>query len=159
MQLCTEIKERQHWDISAPERLDIVKEFCNNGLEHWGSDAMGVEKTRRFFLEWQSFLCRYVRCCCVAWPEPLNPLWSFVVQFIRSRALFLDSYFHGNVSMYLQVPVGLLERVPMRIHEHVPLYTGRSDLETWLGSKNVRDWIKLSEMYVCMVRCNFHSYI
>ncbi len=39
----------------------MVKEFCDYGLEHWGSDDLGVEKTRRFFLEWQSFLCRYVR--------------------------------------------------------------------------------------------------
>lgn len=55
-----EIKEQRSIDMSSKERLEMLGKYVNYGLTHWGSDSKGVETTRRFFLEWQSFLHRYV---------------------------------------------------------------------------------------------------
>lgn len=51
------------------------------------------------------------------------------------------SFFHRYI------PVGILERVPVQLNERPPLWKGRDDMETLLGSSDVKDWIKLSEMF------------
>ncbi|GAA5895703.1 hypothetical protein JCM8208_005304 [Rhodotorula glutinis] len=56
----TEIKERRDWDISSRERLDMIGKLCDYGMEHWGADQMGLNKTRRFVAESLSFTHRYV---------------------------------------------------------------------------------------------------
>lgn len=55
-----EIHDKQNYDISATERLEMLKRFVSYGFEQYGTDTHGVETTRRFFLEWQSYLHRYV---------------------------------------------------------------------------------------------------
>lgn len=55
-----EIKEQRNMDPSSTERFEMIRKYVNYGLEHWGSDTKGVENTRRFLLEWQSFLYRYI---------------------------------------------------------------------------------------------------
>ncbi|KAI8318104.1 FMN-linked oxidoreductase [Martensiomyces pterosporus] len=55
-----EIEEKKVWDISSRERLDILKDFAKFGMEHWGTDTLGINNVRRYLLEWQSFLHRYI---------------------------------------------------------------------------------------------------
>lgn len=55
-----EIKEEKAIDMSSKERFEMLQKYVNYGLTHWGSDNKGVENTRKFLLEWQSFLYRYV---------------------------------------------------------------------------------------------------
>ncbi|KAF4819182.1 tRNA-dihydrouridine(47) synthase [Colletotrichum siamense] len=53
------------------------------------------------------------------------------------------------------VPLGLLEHLPPDLNDRPPAYHGRNDLETLLASKNYRDWIKISEMFLGPAHPNF----
>ncbi|XP_042335823.1 tRNA-dihydrouridine(47) synthase [NAD(P)(+)]-like isoform X2 [Sceloporus undulatus] len=108
----TEIKERRHWDISARERLDMLKDFTDFGLEYWGSDNTGVEKTRHYLLNWLPFLCRYI-------------------------------------------PVGLLERLPPKMSDQHPGILYGDYLENLMSSEMIKDWVKISEMFLGRVPDNY----
>ncbi len=102
--LPTEIKERRHWDISASERLEMLKDFVRFGLEHWGSDQQGVNQTRRFLLEWLSFLHRLVSGL-------INEIASYSSILILSRPL-----------LFRYVPVGMLEVIPQQMNHRPPIH-------------------------------------
>lgn len=132
--LPTEIKERRHWDISASERLDILKDFVKFGLEHWGSDQQGVNNTRRFLLEWISFLHRYI---------PVGLLEVIPQQLNHRPPSYMVSWNSENHhTVFYKLPFFLI----VSFIFYYFLQCGRNDLETLMLSKNCRDWIKISEM-------------
>jgi tRNA-dihydrouridine synthase 3 len=91
--LVQEIKERRTIDISSSERLDILRKFVNYGLEHWGSDQNGVNHTRRFLLEWLSFLYRYVPVGCLeVLPQRMNDRVPAFVGRDDLETLFASPY-------------------------------------------------------------------
>lgn len=60
-----EIKEKIDYDISSSERIDILREYAEYGLTHWGSDEKGVNTVRDFMCHHLTFMTRYVpvHCC------------------------------------------------------------------------------------------------
>jgi tRNA-dihydrouridine synthase 3 len=105
----TEIAERRHWDIRSSERLDILKKFCNYGLTHWGSDCEGVNKTRRFLLEWLSFLYRYIPVGLLeVLPQRINER----PPRYRGRDDLETLMASGNVQDWIQISEMLLGKTP-----------------------------------------------
>jgi tRNA-dihydrouridine synthase 3 len=113
--LPTEIKDRRHWDISASERLDFLREFVRFGLLHWGSDQQGVNNCRRFLLEWLSFLHRYV---------PVGLLEQYHAQrmnqrppkFLCGRSDLETLFMSSHCSDWIKISEMLLGPVPQDFH-------------------------------------------
>ncbi|XP_065555754.1 tRNA-dihydrouridine(47) synthase [NAD(P)(+)]-like [Lathamus discolor] len=107
--LFTEIKEQRHWDISSSERLELLRDFTNYGLEHWGSDTQGVEKTRKFLLEWLSFLCRYIPVGLLEFlPQKINERPPYYMGRDYLETLMASQ----NVDDWIRISELLLGRVP-----------------------------------------------
>ena len=53
-----EIKEKIDYDISSSERIDILRQFAENGLTLWGSDERGVNTVREFMCHHLTFMSR-----------------------------------------------------------------------------------------------------
>ncbi|KAH8262637.1 hypothetical protein KR026_004516, partial [Drosophila bipectinata] len=104
-----EIKEQKAWAPSSSQRFELMRKFCNYGLEHWGSDTKGVETTRRFLLEWQSFLYRYI-------PEELQQAPPQKInarpQKYRGRDEMETLMSSGNASDWVKLSESLLGPVP-----------------------------------------------
>lgn len=107
-----EVEAQQHLDKSSTERLEILRQYAQFAMDHWGTDEYGISLCRRFFCEFMSFFHRYI-------------------------------------------PMGICERYPVQLNERPPQWRGRDDLETQLGSTDVRDWIKLSELFFGKTDDNF----
>ncbi|KAK4105743.1 FMN-linked oxidoreductase [Parathielavia hyrcaniae] len=84
-----------------------------------------------------TYVEKFVRYGMEAWGSDelgLNYTRRFLLEFL--------SFFHRYV------PIGLLEYLPPTLNDRPPAYRGRDDLETLLASKNYKDWIKISEMFL-----------
>ncbi|KAH6650898.1 tRNA-dihydrouridine(47) synthase [NAD(P)(+)] [Chaetomium tenue] len=84
-----------------------------------------------------TYIEKFVRYGMEAWGSDelgLNYTRRFLLEFLS----FFCRY----------VPIGLLERLPPNLNERPPAYRGRDDLETLFASKNYKDWIKISEMFL-----------
>lgn len=46
------------------------------------------------------------------------------------------------------IPVGIMERLPAKLNQRPPQWRGRNELETLLGLRDYRDWIKITEMFL-----------
>ncbi|XP_058793143.1 tRNA-dihydrouridine(47) synthase [NAD(P)(+)]-like [Phymastichus coffea] len=108
-----EIKERKLLDVSSGERFDMLRKFTKYGLEHWGSDTRGVETTRRFLLEWISFLYRYVPVgILVKPPQRMNNR----PPYYRARDDLETLMASPNCTDWIKISEMLLGKVPDGFH-------------------------------------------
>ncbi|CAK7215462.1 tRNA-dihydrouridine synthase 3 [Sporothrix curviconia] len=84
---------------------------------------------------------------------------AYVERFAKygMEAWGTDEYGLGTTRRFLleylsfatrYVPIGLLEHLPPSLNDRPPAFRGRNELETLLSSRNYKDWIKISEMFL-----------
>ena len=132
-----EIDRRQSIDYSSNDRLQMLKKFCDHGLDYWGADQMGVDKTRRFLLEFISFHQRYVPLGL--FPEDCQPSINGVRGHISRNSMVLkpeDKAIRNQVG-------------------NKTLAGARDELELLLGSDSADDWVKLSEQLLGKAKDSF----
>ena len=140
-----EIKEKRTIDKSSTERLDMLKTFVNYGLEHWGADKQGVANTRRFLLEWLSFLCRYIPVGIIDGSR----------QVMNKRP---PPYFGRNELGKFVTPFSLpflSHFTPMRVN-HCPTQNQFNCSETLMASSRSDDWVKITEILLGPVPDDFN---
>ena len=75
-----EVDAKQYLDKTSTERLEILKDYAQFAMDHWGTDQFGISQCRRFFCEFMSFFHRYVPMgICERYPVLLNerpPNWK-----------------------------------------------------------------------------------
>ncbi|XP_015592257.1 tRNA-dihydrouridine(47) synthase [NAD(P)(+)]-like [Cephus cinctus] len=109
----TEIKERKLMDVPSSERFEILRKYANYGLEHWGSDTRGVETTRRFMLEWISFLHRYIPVGILERPpQKINER----PPYYRGRDDMETMMASSNCADWIKISEMLLGKVPDGFH-------------------------------------------
>lgn len=112
-------------------------------MEHWGSDDQGIATTRRFLLEWLSFLHRYVPAGLLEYKSAAD----------KSSGNYLGV--NGNArSSYQGIKAD--DVYAQTMNQRPPQYFGRCDLESLLSSGLSVDWIRISEMLLGPVKEDFH---
>jgi tRNA-dihydrouridine synthase 3 len=111
-----EIKERKHYDISGSERFDLLKEFTNYGLEHWGLILL-LDFTYLFFLSFYvfSYSTLYTSSLLSSSSSSLDYI---VIVGSDTQGVETTRYFLLNWMSFLvrYVPVGIIEVLPDKIN-------------------------------------------
>lgn len=104
-----EIKEQKTLDPSSKDRYEMLQKYINYGLDYWGSDNKGVENTRRFILEWQSFLYRYAPAGILKTPRQKMNERPEIFEYRDEMETLMAS---GNCADWIKLSEMLLGPVP-----------------------------------------------
>ena len=118
----TEVKERREWDISARERLDLIR-------------TVSVTYVTYLCMKFTEFLFSLLNMALSMYPDFFHChlrvlMWS--CSHFGSDTTGINTtrrYLCESLSFqYRYVPIGLLERLPGRINDRAPAFRGRDEL-------------------------------